>query len=159
MKPVGTKARAPRTKKHAPTRGSWGGFVILPRADGVLHVRLTGLLSPERIQELRASLRAYRREASLTSFVLLDATHVIQFSAEIAQQLLQEEYRWRSEGIVTLWLGLSLYMANLLVLVGSDHHISLLSDLETALVAVDSVANLPSTAARARLQAWDIMRH
>jgi hypothetical protein len=79
--------------------------------------------------------------------VLLDATHLAQFSQEVAQQLLHEEYRWRGEGIVTLWLGLSLYMANLL------------SDLDTALVAVDSVAGLPATAARARLQAWDIMRH
>ena len=159
MKPFNASTGTPRSKKRVPATGSWGGFVILPRADGVLHVRLTGLLSPERIQELRTSLRAYRRDASRATFVLLDATHMVQFSTEIAQQLLQEEYRWRSEGVVTLWLGLSLYMANLLVLVGSDQHISLLSDLETALVAVEMVANLPSAVARARLQAWDIMRH
>ncbi len=159
MKSVEGKTRISSASVQAPAARSWGGFVILPRAKGVLHVRLTGLLSPERIQDLRMSLSACRQRDGSTTFVLLDATHLAQFSQEVAQQLLHEEYRWRSEGIVTLWLGLSLYMANLLVLVGSDHKISLLSDLETALVAVDSVAGLPAAAAHARLQAWDIMRH
>jgi len=159
MKSVEGKTRISSGSTQTTAARSWGGFVILPRDNGVLHVRLTGLLSAERIRDLRVSLSACRRRDGSTTFVLLDATHLVQFSQEVAQQLLHEEYRWRSEGIVTLWLGLSLYMANLLVLVGSDHKISLLSDLGTALVAVDSVAGLPAAAARARLQAWDIMRH
>jgi hypothetical protein len=73
--------------------------------------------------------------------------------------LYRTERLWRQEGVVVLWVGLSPYLANVLLLASSGERIPSLPDLETALDAVGRMAGLPPTVARERLEAWDIMRH
>ena len=146
-------------RSPAAVTGAWGGFIILPRGGGVLHVRLTGVLTHERFAELRAGLQARRRDGAEARFVVLDATHLLHLSVAVAMELAEAERRWRQEGAVVLWVGLSPYLANLLLLSGGGARIPLLPDLATALGAVSRMSGLPSSLARERLEAWDIMRH
>ncbi len=143
----------------AAARSGWGGFLILPRGESALQVRLTGVLTHDRLNELRTSLRARRRHDAAARFLLLDATWLRHVTVAAAMELAEAETQWKHEGTVVLWVGLSPYLANLLLLSGLGSRIPLLPDLTTAIAAVRRMTHLPPTVARERLQAWDIMRH
>jgi len=147
-----------RTRTATPPR-SWGGYLILPRGGRVHQVHLTGVLSEDRLRELEASLVATPVAAGSTSFVLLDAGHLIHMPLAVALGLSERERRWRSRGIVAVWVGLSPYLANVLLLATAGEGLPSLPDMTTALDAVEIMAGLPPAVARERLEAWDTMRH
>lgn len=153
---IGNQAPTPASARSGE---SWGGFVILPRGGRILQVRLTGVLSEERLRALQGSLRAQRDGMDGVQYVLLDATRLLHLPVAVAMALYRSEQLWRQEGCVVLWVGLSPYLANLLLLASSGERIPSLPDLETAFDAVGRMAGLPPSVARERLEAWDIMRH
>jgi len=160
MKAVKGRIHAhPVTQPPARPGESWGGYVVLPRAGRILQVRLTGVLTDERLRALQGSLRAQWDEENVARFVLLDASQLLHLPVAVAMGLYRAELRWRQEGAVVLWVGLSPYLANVLLLASSGERIPSLPDLETAFDAVGRMAGLPPTVARERLEAWDIMRH
>jgi hypothetical protein len=153
------KDRGQNRSRPAPTPRSWGGFLILPRGGRVQQVRLTGVLSEERLGELDACLVAVPTPSGAGTFVLLDATQLIHMPLGVALGLSERERRWRSRGIVAVWVGLSPYLANLLLLATAGEGLPSLPDMPTALDAVEAMAGLPPALARERLEAWDTMRH
>jgi hypothetical protein len=101
----------------------------------------------------------YRSEAGPT-FVLLDASHLEHIPLPVIDLLHRRVVQWGGYDTVALWVGLSPYLANLLVLAwfGEDS-LPAFSDLRSALRAVRAAQDLPSGLARGRLSAEGGLRH
>jgi anti-anti-sigma regulatory factor len=148
----------------ATTTSSWthercGGFLLTRQEPHWIHARLTGRLSTRTLREL--DLRVLRGLTSRrTHFLVLDATQLQHIPLDVAHDLAGYEQRWRQRGVVAVWVALSPYLSNLLVLAcGHEHRIPALSDLETARAAVSRVAECPPSVARGRLEAHSDLVH
>ena len=141
------------------TPQEWGGFLLAERAPRVLQAKLTGRLSNLTVEHLQERVMGSSR-GDLPTFLLLDATHLEHVPVSVLAALREREATWRRRGVVSLWIGLSPYLANLLVLAwwGEDMP-PVFDDLSTAWRAIGAVEGLPSGTARGRLLAWGDIGH
>lgn len=139
--------------------GAWGGYLLRQRDPNVIHVKLTGCLRPDTVEGLHRRVPRYRSETGPT-FVLLDASHLEHIPLPVIEALHHRVAQWSGYDTVALWVGLSPYLANLLVLAwfGEDF-LPTFADLRSALRAVRATKDLPSGLARGRLAAEGGLRH
>ncbi len=134
--------------------------MLVARSSDVFQVKLTGRLSSSSAQDLNRRIRDSRQGDDGVQYVILDATHLQHIPISTIEQLMGYERRWRELDVVTLWVGLTPYLANLLALAGwYGETLPAFVDLATALRVVSSAAQLPVGRARDQLMAWGDMRH
>jgi hypothetical protein len=137
----------------------WGGFVSHRRDGRVLHVKLTGRLSKHTVQRVHRALLSLGPTDG-PSFLLLDSSHLRHIPMDAAAWLQECERVWRGLDAVTLWCGLTPYLANLLVLASfHSEPLPAFSDVAAAMRAVRAVAGDTAGTARLRLSAWGGLRH
>ena len=136
-----------------------GGFLLTRQPPHWIHARLTGRLASRTLQELdRRLVRGL--SARDTHFLVLDASQLQHIPLDVAHELVEFERKWRSRGIVALWVALNPYLANLLVFAcGHEHHLPALADIETARAMVDTIADRPPSVARVWLEAHSDLVH
>ena len=125
----------------------------------VLHVKLTGRLSKHTVQRVHRALLALGPTDG-PSFLILDSTHLRHIPMDAAAILQERERVWRGLDAVTLWCGLTPYLANLLVLASfHSEPLPAFPDVAAAMRAVRAVAGDTAGTARLRLSAWGGFRH
>lgn len=137
----------------------WGGFLSRRREGRVLHVKLTGRLSKSTVQRVHRALIALGPTDG-PSFLLLDSSNLRHIPMDAAAVLQERERMWRGLDVVTLWCGLTPYLANLLVLASfHTEPMTAFVDVAAAMRAVRAVASDTAGTARLRLSAWGGLRH
>ena len=148
-----------RTPRSARLTGPWGGFLLTRHERGIVHVKLTGRLSSRTLRDLEARLARLDARTSPV-FLVLDASHLQHIPVEVALQVAERERRWRKRGVVALWIGLSRYLANLLVLAcRSDEQLPVLPDLGTARALIRRLDGATALIARGRLEMCTTLVH
>lgn len=146
-------------RRGAGSSAGWGGFLLARCEPRILHVTLTGHLSLHTLRELDGRL-AVSAVTAATSFLVLDASHLQHIPLDVAERLVERERRWRGRGVVALWIGLSRYLANLLVLAcRSEDQLPVLSDLATAREWTRGLQGVSAPVARARLEMCTTLVH
>ncbi len=144
-----TNARAGSGRSSAT---AWGGFVLLRREPQILHVKLTGRPSVRTLDDLDHRLDQVR-SAGATTFLVLDARHLEHLPLHVAREVVAREKRWRSRGVVGVWIGLSRYLANLLLLASpTEEQLPAFDDLEALREQIGCLFAGPATVARGRLE-------
>jgi anti-anti-sigma regulatory factor len=133
--------------------------VLVRRGPQLLHVRLTGQLSRRTIDQIR-SAAGDLASSTTTLFVVLDASTLEHISLTAARALTDLEPHWREVGIVAVWIGLSSYLANLLVLAcGNEQRVPALADWSVVQRVVAEVQDRPAPVARGRLLTSSALVH
>jgi hypothetical protein len=141
----------PKVQRRIPSVRPWGGFVLLRRDPQILHAKLTGRLSMKTLDDLDHRLDQVR-SAGVTTFLVLDARHLGHLPLHVAREIVKREERWRSKGVVGVWIGVSRYVANLLLLASpTEEQLPAFDDLETLRTQIESLFTGPATVARGRL--------
>jgi hypothetical protein len=142
----------------ATTARRWGGFVLGHGRTGLLHVKLTGMLTPTVVRDLDVAVRrCFRPDA--TMFVLLDAATLAHVPQLAAHALHAAESQWRQHGAVTAWVSPSPYVLRLLDLALGSERLPVFPDLSLAQRAVAASQGHPSTVARGKLEVWSTPVH
>ena len=137
----------------------WGGYLFFERDRRVFEIKLTGRLSRATVNRIHRTILGVGPTDGPT-FLILDASHLGHIPLDVAEQLQEMERLWRRRDVVTLWSGLSPYLANLLVLASSSCDLfPAFVDPEAAMRAVRAVASDAVGRARLRLDAWGGLRH
>lgn len=148
-----------RTASTSWTHERWGGFLLTQQRGQLVHVRLTGSLSSRTLVELDRRMRD-RLRPGCTHLLALDATELQHIPMDVVEELAVHERRWRSLGIVALWVGLDTYLADLLVLAcGPDQLLPAVADLDALEPLLEDVGDRATSVVRGWLECRSILLH
>lgn len=148
-----------RTGSSSWTHERWGGFLLTQQRGQLVHVRLTGCLSSRTLVEIDRRLRDRLRPGT-THLLALDATDLQHIPMSVVEDLAQHERRWRSLGIVAVWVGLHSYLADLLVLAcGPDQHLPAVADLDALEPLLDDIGDRATSVVRGWLEIRSVLLH
>jgi hypothetical protein len=133
--------------------------VLLRREPQILHAKLTGRLSTRTLDDLDRRLDQVR-SVGATTFLGLDARHLEHLPLQVARGLVRRERSWRAKGVVAVWIGLSRYVANLLLLaMASQEQLPAFDDFETFRSQIDCLFARPAAVARGQLEMVGALVH
>lgn len=133
--------------------------MLLRKEPQLLHAKLTGRLTVRTLDDLEERLDAVR-SAGVTTFLVLDAHHLRHLPLSVASEIVAREARWRSQGVVGVWIGLSRYLANLLLLAcSSEEQLPAFADLDSLRHQLEALFEGPASVARDRLEMMSSLPH
>lgn len=148
-----------RSASSSWTHERWGGFLLTQHRGALVHIRLTGCLGSRTLTELDRRVRDHLRPGR-THLLALDATELQHIPMKVVEELAVHERRWRSLGVVAVWVGLHPYLADLLVLAcGPDQLLPAVSDLDALEPLLEDVADHATSVVRGWLEVRSVLLH